>query len=53
MNSIGQADTSLAEELNNFFARFEVNRLAVDLPPPPATSHALTGTGSERCAEDS
>lgn len=32
VNSTSHADASLAEELNNFFARFEADRLLTDLP---------------------
>ena len=37
------ADASLAEELNHFFARFEVNRpTTIALTPPTPSSHTLT-----------
>src|SRR4029434_1441481 len=37
------ADASLAEELNNFFARFEVNRpTTIALTPPTPSRHTLT-----------
>lgn len=39
-NSIVNADNPLAEELNCFFAHFEVNRpTPVTLPPPASDTH--------------
>lgn len=42
VNSSNHADASLAEELNLFFSRFEADRPAVDLPPPPQASSTHT-----------